>query len=83
MEPKTTQNLDLFLNAYRQAGRYGIAPAYYAGSDKQPEALTKYAIGKTELSVRPTWQVDEYDEDVMGLRPDDDPIIPPEISDPV
>lgn len=82
MEPRDSRNLDKFLKAYARVGRYALIPAYLIDESKQPELLMEYWIGKTELTVQPAWQVGLNDPDIMALRPDDDPILPPDVNDP-
>jgi hypothetical protein len=77
MEPQTSANLDRFLKAYRHSRRYGLIPAYAKEGSEIPECDFALAIGKTELSVRPAWEIGENDPDSIAIQSDDDPIIPP------
>ncbi|MBV9152856.1 MAG: hypothetical protein JO204_13880 [Alphaproteobacteria bacterium] len=75
MTPRDTSNLDRFLMAYRENGTYFIAPVHFDGSRAEmPEV--QLGIRKTDIIVRPAWEVGPHDEDAMGIRGDDDPIIP-------
>lgn len=82
MEPRDSRNLDMFLKAYARVGKYFLLPAHLIDDSQQPELLMEYWIGKTELTVRPAWQVGLNDPDMMALRPNDDPILPPDVNDP-
>jgi hypothetical protein len=82
MEPRDSRNLDMFLEAYARVGRYFLIPAHLVDESQQPELLMEYWIGKTELKVRPAWQVGLNDPAMMALRAADDPILPPDVNDP-
>ncbi len=79
MEATSSANLDLFLDAYRQIGRYFLVPAQMGSP---PTFLHPHFLAKRQLQIRQAWEIGENDPDVSALRPDDDPIIPPMIQDP-
>jgi hypothetical protein len=81
MTPDTSENLDLFLENYREIGRYVIAPAYMKTDIDTPEIHTDLVIEKRQLIVRPAWEIGEHDPDGMGISEDDDPIVPPDVKD--
>ena len=39
-------------------------------------------IGKYKLHIRPAWQIAENDPDICALEPNDEPIIPTEVTEP-
>lgn len=84
MTPKRSTNLDAFLVAFAQHGRFrlGVAAApanpglAFAPLDVEPIELTK-------LEIKAAWQI-EANEQMFGmmLRADDDPYVPPTIEAP-
>lgn len=76
MTPKTTANLDAFLNAYRQSGTYLFVPAVSANASVVPQPLMECALLRRELVVKPAWQIEENDPDIMCIAGEDDPVIP-------
>lgn len=81
MTPSSSKNLDDFLAVYRTVGRFVIAPAQYVSPAVQPKIFSQLCIVKQSLNVRPAWQIGENDPDILGVCSDDDPIIPPEVTD--
>jgi len=84
MTPSSSVNLDMFLDRFKIIGRYVIAPAHFINAnDKGPiKILGDVCIEKTSLNVRPAWQIGENDPDIVGVQPDDDPIIPNDVKNP-
>lgn len=76
MNPSDHKNLEGFLRRYERLGAYVLLPAHYASGSEQPTLFWDLWIGKSELTVRPAWQIGENDPDINALREDDDPIIP-------
>jgi hypothetical protein len=76
MDPPNHKNLDGFLQRYERLGAYMLLPAHYASETEQPTLFWNLWIGKSELTVRPAWQIGENDPEVIALSKDDDPIIP-------
>ncbi len=75
MEPTSDINLRRFLDCYTKAGRYLLT---YATRDPASDGviLGDAVIGKLHLHVREAWEIGPNDVDLMGIGPDDDPIIP-------
>ena len=42
----------------------------------------QFAIAKRQLDIREAWQIGENDPDIAALCEDDEPIIPPSVTDP-
>lgn len=82
MYPKTSVHLDAFLGAYAHAGSFLLVPFHLPGRRGQPIPIPVKPIPMHELHVRQAWEVSDNDPDVMALRPDDDPYIPPGIENP-
>jgi hypothetical protein len=80
MEPATTQHLDQFLNSIESAPEYLLVPAHIESG--RSSIGFRLAIQKSELVVRNAWEIAVDDIDVMGLSPDDDPVIPAGVENP-
>ncbi|WP_316193011.1 hypothetical protein [Bradyrhizobium sp. SZCCHNRI1029] len=80
MKATTSANLDLFIEQHKLAKSYGLVPAF-PDSQGRPVPATDLVIGKTQVVVRPAWQVGDNDPDIVTLRPDDDVIIPADEKD--
>jgi hypothetical protein len=76
MEPATTENLDRFLASMGGAPEYLLAPAHYNSESGRTSIGFRLAIQKSGLVLRNAWEIALGDVDVMGLSPDDDPVIP-------
>lgn len=68
-------NLKRFLNAYEQTQTFVLAPMSFPKSGS-PEIATELGILKSKLVVREAWEIGENDDDMVILKPGDDPIIP-------
>ena len=79
MDPSDLRNLNLFLEQYKQTGRYAILPAHFVDIAGNPVPLFDLWIGKKELRVCPAWQIGENDPDICALQEENDPIIPDDI----
>ena len=82
MEPVTTENLDRFLASMGGAPEYFLAPAHYNSESGRSSIGFRLAIQKCGLVVRNAWEIAVGDVDVMGLSPDDDPVIPAGVESP-
>jgi hypothetical protein len=82
MEPKDSTNLDRFLHLYNQFGRYHLAPGILAAIQTMPPNANELSIEKRQLRIVSAWQVGPNDLACMAMKGIDDPVIPPEISDP-
>jgi hypothetical protein len=82
MYPISNAHLDAFLGAYARAGSFLLVPFHFPGKRGQPIPIPVKPIPMRELYVRQAWEVSENDPDVMALRADDDPHIPPGIENP-
>lgn len=76
MYPKTTQNLDLFLEDYARQGRYVLFPAYLPNKMAQPEPIFELPIGKHNLTVINAWEITTNDMAASVLDLDEPPLIP-------
>lgn len=81
MEPEHSTNLDTFLAAFGQHGRFRLGVAAAPADPRFPfSPLDVAPIELTQLEIKAAWQI-ETNEVMFGmmLHPDDDPYIPPEI----
>jgi hypothetical protein len=80
MTPENSENLDRFLIAYEEKGRYyfGCDEMLRTGNgmDKQAETL---GIAVSKLEIRWAWEIGENDLDCMAIIEGDDPFIPDQI----
>jgi hypothetical protein len=82
MEPATTENLDRFLASMENVPEYLLAPAHYNRESGGTSIGFQLAIQKSDLVVRNAWEIARGNIDVMGLSPDDDPVIPAGVDNP-
>ena len=83
MTPNTSENLEKFIAAYKEAGSFCLAPVWMDPSKNivgMPSV--QLAITKRQLDIREAWQIGENDPDISALHEDDDPIVPAGGSDP-
>jgi hypothetical protein len=81
MTPQNTANLDRFLNAFKHSGWYDLGPAKGipgVGLDTQNDLL----IRKKSLEVIPAWQIPASSMLCISLRGIENPVIPPDVSEP-
>jgi hypothetical protein len=76
MVPTSDANLQRFLRSYEAAGCYSLAGAVITDEQSSPVPVSDVDIAKRELNVRDAWQIGRNDPDVVGIREDDDLIIP-------
>lgn len=79
MEPASLDNLNGFLERYYAYNAYFLTTAHMSAN---PDFDPKLFIQKSNLVVRPAWQIGPNDPDISVLRDGDDPIIPPDVADP-
>jgi hypothetical protein len=77
MTPSTSTNLEAFLANYAAAGSYYFTYAIPAAGEAHLDLATEPPILKTHLHVREAWEIGLNDPDCVGIRDEDDPIIPP------
>lgn len=78
MEPQSDHNLKGFLTHYKRVGCYFLAYAIQGNDPSNITPVMASCIFKRKLSVRDAWEIGMHDPDGMGIRSDDDPIIPPD-----
>ena len=80
--PTSTENLDRFLEKYRETGYYVLAPGHVQSDRTLPGADFGLTIFSSKINVRPAWEIREHDPDVVGIHDDDDVVIPEGIAEP-
>ena len=80
MNSPDPKNIKVFLEAYRQFGKYVLLPVVLR--EGHPDVLARYGMVKRELIIREAWTIGENDPDMMALSDEDDPIVPGGIEDP-
>lgn len=76
MYPSSSDNLETFLEAFQQHGRFFLVPAHMPTRKSQPEPLMEFGLGKYDLVVRDAWEIGAHDPDGIVLDPNDPPVIP-------
>lgn len=76
MYPRTTKNLDLFLEEYSRHGRYVLLPAHLPNKMAPPAPVFDLPIGKHNLTVINAWEIGTNDLAATVLRLDEPPFIP-------
>ena len=82
IEPTTTEILVRFLASMENTPEYLLAPAHLDMESGKSSIGFRLAILKPELIVRNAWEIAAGDVDLMGLSPDDDPVIPAGVENP-
>jgi hypothetical protein len=75
MTPRTSANLDRFMDRYRKVHQYLLLPGQ-ARHNELGAWAPKLGILKRELIVRPAWQIGRHDPDICGIYADDKIIVP-------
>ncbi|MEP4987391.1 MAG: hypothetical protein ABJV68_06830 [Paracoccaceae bacterium] len=81
MEPKSSENLDMFLDLYDRFGAFYLMPAIVVDGEA-PELLTDLSILKRDLVVRQAWEVGQHDQDSAAIRTPESVIIPEGVDNP-
>jgi len=59
-----------------------LAPALVNTNEPYPEQINDSGIFKRQLIVKDAWQMGPDNVDMVGIFPDDDPVVPSGVSDP-
>lgn len=78
MTPQSLQNLNGFIEGFNRWGFYLFAPAFIKDKDTfPPEIFIDHGIVKRSFVNKQAWEIGPHDQEIMGLRPEDnDPVIP-------
>lgn len=84
MTPQSLDNLNGFIESFKQWGFYLIAPSFI--KDKKsfpPKIFFDHGIVKRSFVNKNAWEIEPTDPEIIGLSPEDtDPIIPNGMSNP-
>lgn len=83
MCPLTSQNLDMFLSAFKEKKCYSLSYAVVKDERMVPlSSKKKISILKFDVKVVEAWEVGPNDVEMIAIQKDDDPLIPDGISSP-
>ena len=69
--------MDTFLRNFRRIGKYAIVPIHYISDTDVTASLNlDLMIIKSELFIKPAWQINENSPEVAAIPEDDELIIP-------
>jgi hypothetical protein len=80
--PTSSENLDRFLRAFRERGKYLLAAGHAREKEPEPDVAFGLAVLCSQLNVRPAWEIPEHDPDVIGIHLGDDVVMPEGVKDP-
>lgn len=83
MESTSPKKLNLFIEDYQDFGKYILIPATAdsVGYNMNPDFFPQLGIGKVDLNFRKAWKIGLNDIDGAAIKKEDDPVIPPHVSD--
>jgi hypothetical protein len=81
MGPRNSFSIDTFKARLENTQKYLLLPAYGPDPNGKYTPFVELSIEKNSIRICPAWQIGEHDIDSMGISPDDEPIIPPDVVD--
>jgi hypothetical protein len=81
MKQQIPGNMERFAKLVKEVSRFTIVPVELSAGSNREAMNLEFGIELKTLNVREAWEIGEHDRDSMGIRLDDDPIIPPDIHD--
>jgi hypothetical protein len=82
MTPVDSTNIDRFLFFYRRAGRYRLTYNLFAPTQPISPYANNIFLEKRRLRIVPAWQIGPNDPASVALKGINDPLIPPDVTDP-
>lgn len=82
MKAVNDSNIKLMESIYKKDGRFMLLPGHFKDEGKMMEPIMDKSIIKTNIYFRNAWEIGEGDLDSVGIRKDDQPIIPTDVKDP-
>ena len=77
MEPTSSENLRRFLDAYERSGEYALACGFTNPDRRDIHiAPAELHMRKCHIHLREAWEVGVHEIDSVGIRGEDDPILP-------
>lgn len=77
--PENDTNIKRFIEAYKETGRYRLAPGLLVPGEQMPRLASNLAIEKRSLRVVPAWQIGTGDLLAAAMGGIDNPLIPSDI----
>lgn len=81
MEPSTSQNFELFLKSFKKHGTYGLSYALMPEGQSQIRPMLNIVILKHKISIFDAWEIGPNDFESVGIKPNDDVILPKDQKD--
>lgn len=82
MTPTDNTNLERFIGLFNKAGCYRLSLGQMVNRQMTPYNGSEFSIEKRQLRIVPAWQIGPNDPASGALGRIDNPLIPPEQSDP-
>lgn len=82
MTPSDSTNLDRFIGLFEKAGYYRLSLGQMVDRQMTPYNGNEFSIEKRKLRIVPAWQIGPNDPASGAIGGIDNPVIPPEVSDP-
>jgi hypothetical protein len=76
MEPRSNQNLNMFIESYHRVGAYFLGHANLQTNTVFSLPTSAHFILKREITIRFAWEIGIHDPDSVAIHQDDDPIVP-------
>jgi hypothetical protein len=81
MDNKNPMNLKMFQERFGRTGKFWLMPAHWPNQQAKPTLYNATIITKSSIRIAPAWQLGDNDLDSVAIDEEDDPIIPPTVSD--
>jgi len=81
MDNTNPMNLKMFQERFARTGKFLLMPAQWPKEQAQPTLYNTTTVTKSSIRIVPAWQIGENDLDSEAIEAEDDPIIPPTVSD--
>lgn len=81
MDNTNPMNLRMFQERFARTNRFRLLPGQLPSEVRQGVLSNDLVIWKNSIRIAPAWQVGENDPDFAAISPNDDPIIPAEVTD--
>lgn len=82
MKAVNDSNLKLMESIYKKDGKFMLLPGEFKNNGQIMEPIVNKSIIKNNIYFRNAWEIGEGDLDSVGIRKDDQPILPKDIKNP-
>lgn len=79
MEPKSPENLEMFLEQFNKFGMFFLVPAVVSESASMPDLLIEHSILSRNLHVRYAHEIGQHDPDTVVIKDSDNIVQPDEV----